>query len=78
MYTVTISHTIIIIVILQFTKKQLQPQKAPPVDLPEMTHGTETQALTRQTKNKPAAAAAQTEMERNRLNITHRDRKTNI
>ena len=41
-----------------------------------MTYGAETWALTTQAKNK--LAAAQTKMERNMLNITYRDRKTNI
>ncbi len=41
-----------------------------------MSYGTETWALTTQTKNK--LAAAQTKMERSMLNITYRDRKTSI
>ncbi|KAK2183438.1 hypothetical protein NP493_312g04010 [Ridgeia piscesae] len=44
--------------------------------LPAMTYGAETWALTIQAKNK--LAAAQTKMERCMLNITYRDRKTNI
>ena len=44
--------------------------------LPAMTYGVETWALTNQTKNK--LAAAQTKMERTMLNITYRDRKTNV
>ena len=41
-----------------------------------MTHGTETRTLTKQAQNK--LAAAQTKMERSMLNITYKDRKTNI
>ena len=41
-----------------------------------MTFGAETWALTTHRKNK--LAAAQTKMERSMLNITYRDRKTNI
>ena len=41
-----------------------------------MTYGTETWALTTHAKNK--LAASQTKMERSMLNITSRDRKTNI
>ena len=44
--------------------------------LPAMIYGAETWALTTQAKNK--LAAAQTKMERSVLNITHRERKTNI
>ena len=44
--------------------------------LPAMTHGTETRTLTTQAKNK--LAAAQTKIENSMLNITYRDRKTNI
>ena len=44
--------------------------------LPAMTYGTETWTLTNQAQNK--LAAAQTKMERSMLNITHKDRKTNI
>ena len=44
--------------------------------LPAMIHGAETWALTIQAKNK--LAAAQTKMERSMLNITYRERKTNI
>ena len=44
--------------------------------LPEMTYRTETWALTTHAKNK--LAATQTKMERSMLNITYRDRKTNI
>ena len=40
-----------------------------------MTYGAETWALTTQAENK--LAAAQTQMERNMLNITYRVRKTN-
>ena len=40
------------------------------------SNGTETWALTSQDKNK--FAATQTEMERSMLNITYRDRKTNV
>ena len=39
-----------------------------------MTYGSETRALTTHAKNK--LAAAQTKMERGRLNIANRDRKT--
>ena len=41
-----------------------------------MTYGAETRTLTKQAQNK--LAAAQTKMERSMLNITHKDRKTNI
>ena len=41
-----------------------------------MTYCAETWALTTHAKNK--LAAAQTKMERSMLNITYRDRKTNI
>ena len=41
-----------------------------------MTYGAKTWALTTQAKNN--LAAAQTKMERSMLNITYRDRKTNI
>ena len=41
-----------------------------------MTYGACTSALTTQAKNK--VTAAQTKMERSMLNITYRDRKTNI
>ena len=44
--------------------------------LPAMTYGAETWALTTQAKNK--LAAAQTKMESSMLNITYRNRKTNI
>ena len=44
--------------------------------LPVMTYAVETWALITQTKNK--LAAAQTTMERSMLNVTYRDRKTNI
>ena len=44
--------------------------------LPGMTYGAETWALTSHAKNR--LAAAQTKMERNMLNITYRDRKTNV
>ena len=44
--------------------------------LPAMTYGAETWTLTKQAKNK--LAAAQTKMERNMLIITYNDRKTNI
>ena len=44
--------------------------------LPAMTYGAETWTLTKQAQNK--LAAAQTKMERSMLNITYKDRKTNI
>ena len=44
--------------------------------LPAMTYGAETWALTYQAQNK--LAAAQTKMERSMLNITYKDRRTNI
>ncbi|MEG7522734.1 MAG: hypothetical protein M3H12_06490, partial [Chromatiales bacterium] len=44
--------------------------------LPAMTYGAETWTLTNQAKNK--LVAAQTKMEISMLNITYRDRKTNI
>ena len=44
--------------------------------LPDMTYGAETWTLTKQAHNK--LAAAQTKMERSMLNITYKDRKTNI
>ena len=44
--------------------------------LPAMTSGAETWTLTKQAQNK--LAAAQTKMERSMLNITYKDRKTNI
>ena len=44
--------------------------------LPAMTYGAETWTLTKQAQNK--LAAAQTKMERCMLNITYKDRKTNI
>ena len=44
--------------------------------LPAMTYGAETWTLTKQTQNK--LVAAQTKMERSMLNITYKDRKTNI
>ena len=44
--------------------------------LPAMTYGADTWTLTKQTHNK--LAAAQTKMERSMLNITYKDRKTNI
>ena len=44
--------------------------------LPAMTYGAETRTLTKQAQNK--LPAAQTKMERSMLNITHKDRKTNI
>ena len=44
--------------------------------LPAMTYGAETWSLTTQAQNK--LAAAQTKMERSMLNITYKDRKTNI
>ena len=43
---------------------------------PAMTYGAETRTFTTHAKNK--LAAAQTKTERNMLNITYRDRKTNI
>ena len=44
--------------------------------LPAMTHGAETWTLATQAKNK--LAAAQTKIESCMVNITYRDRKTNI
>ena len=44
--------------------------------LPAMTYGAETWTLTKQAQNK--LAAAQTKMERSMLNMTYKDRKTNI
>ena len=44
--------------------------------LPAMTYGAETWTLTKQAQNK--LAATQTKMERSMLNITYKDRKTNI
>ena len=44
--------------------------------LPAMTYGAETWTLTKQAQNK--LAAAQTIMERSMLNITYKDRRTNI
>ena len=44
--------------------------------LPAMTYGAETWTLTKQAQNK--LAAAHTKMERSMLNITYKDRKTNI
>ena len=44
--------------------------------LPAMTYGAETWTLTKQAQNK--LAAAQTNMERSMLNITYKDRNTNI
>ncbi|KAK2161719.1 hypothetical protein NP493_1564g00004 [Ridgeia piscesae] len=44
--------------------------------LPAMTYSAETWAMNTQAKNK--LAAAQTKMDRSMLNITYRDRKTNI
>ena len=44
--------------------------------LPAMTYGAETWTLTKQAQNK--LAAAQTKMERSMLNITYKDRKTNL
>ena len=44
--------------------------------LPAMTYGAETWILTKQAQNK--LAAAQTKMERSMLNITYKDRRTNI
>ena len=44
--------------------------------LPAMTYDVETWPLTKQAQNK--LAAAQTKMERSMLNITYKDRKTNI
>ena len=43
---------------------------------PAMTYGAETWTLTKEAQNK--LAAAQTKMERSMLNITYKDRKTNI
>ena len=44
--------------------------------LPGMTYGADTWTLTKQAQNK--LAAAQTKMERSMLNITYKDRRTNI
>ena len=44
--------------------------------LPAMTYGSETWTLTKQAQNK--LAATQTKMERSMLNITYKDRKSNI
>ncbi len=44
-------------------------------ELPAITYGAETWTLTKQAKNK--LAAAQTKMERSMLNITYKDRGTN-
>ena len=44
--------------------------------LPAMTYGAETWTLAKQAQNK--LAAAQTKMERTMLNITYKDRRTNI
>ena len=44
--------------------------------LPAMTYGAETWTLTKQAQNK--LAATQTKMERSMLNITYKDRRTNI
>ena len=44
--------------------------------LPAMTYGADTWTLTKQAQNK--LAAAQTNMERSMLNITYKDRRTNI
>ena len=44
--------------------------------LPAMTYGAETWTLTKQAQNK--LAAAQTKKERSMLNITYKDRKTNV
>ena len=44
--------------------------------LPAMTYGAETWTLTKLAQNK--LAAAQTKMERRMLNITYKDRRTNI
>ena len=44
--------------------------------LPAMTYGAEAWKLTIQTQNK--LAAAQTTIERSRLNITYKDRRTNV
>ena len=44
--------------------------------VPTMTYGAETWTLTKQAQNK--LAAAQTKMERSMLNITYKDRRTNI
>ena len=44
--------------------------------LPAMTYGAETWTLTKQAQNK--LAAPQTKMERSMLNITYKDRRTNI
>ena len=44
--------------------------------LPAMTYGAQTWTLTKQAQNK--LAAAQTKMERRMLNITYKDRKTNV
>ena len=44
--------------------------------LPAMTYGADTWSLTKQAQNK--LAAVQTKMERSMLNITYKDRRTNI
>ncbi len=44
--------------------------------LPAMAYGTETWTLTKQAQNK--LAASQTKIERSMLNITYKDRRTNI
>ena len=44
--------------------------------LPAMIYGAETWTLTKQAQNK--LAAAQTNIERSMLNITYKDRRTNI
>ena len=44
--------------------------------LPAMTYGAETRTMTKQAQNK--LAAAQTKMERSMLNITYKDKRTNI
>ena len=44
--------------------------------VPAMTYGADTWTLTKQAHNK--RAATQTKMERSMLNITYKDRKTNI
>ena len=44
--------------------------------LPAMTYGAETRTLTKQAQNK--LAVAQTKIERSMLNITYKDRRTNI
>ena len=46
--------------------------------LPAVAYGVETSTLTTQAQAQNKLAAAQTKMERSKLNITYKDRKTNI